>query len=89
MLLIHMVARHHRLIGFPPQIPPLGIAFHIDPDMSVPLIDPGEDPVGGPDPHTGPVGIMERIILIGVREGEAVGDRLFSGFHIFIILFQN
>lgn len=89
VLLVHVIRREHRLIRLPPHIPPLGIALHVDPDMLLPLKNPCKDPVGGPNPHAGPVGIMERIILIGVREGKAVGDRLFSGFHIFIILFQN
>jgi len=53
--------------------------------MFFPLIDPGKDPVVGPDSHTSPVRIVKWVILVGVRKGEAICDRLFSGCHISLL----
>ena len=61
-----MVSREHGREGLPPEIPPLRITFDIDPDIIIPFEDPGKYFVIAFMPDDAPVGIVKRIIFIGV-----------------------
>ena len=82
MPFVHMICRNDCIIGRPPHIRKIGIAFHIDPDVTQTLTDLLKHLFVAFVAHNSPVKVVKGIIFVCVIKRQAKIYHFLPGSHV-------